>query len=366
MFKKIAMLCVGIMLLAGVVSSTPDQGQNQDATVSPANWLGSELRVMTRNIYVGADLDMLLAQGLDVIDLVLGQLFMTSFPDRARGFAEEILEAKPHVIGLQEVSTISVGAFEMDYLTILLMTLEAYGLHYTVANQVENFNITVPIGDPDEGYYTQLIDKDVILSREGVEISNPAQGLYTQGLPVDALGGAIIHRGWVAVTAKVGRKTYRVVSTHLESIPEGHPGVEYIQFAQAQELMGILQAESLPTIVMGDLNTEAPAGMSYQAFVNSGFVDIWKRNLLRRFNRNGFTYGHDAVLRNETVEFSKRIDYVMVRSNIGIGGWQFIGPVFAWVVGDELDDRVWVEDYQEWIWPSDHGGVIARLYIPKF
>ncbi len=156
MFKRIAMLCVVSLLLTGVVSSTPDQGQNQDATISPANWLGSELRVMTRNIYVGADLDMLLAQGLDVIDEVLGQLFMTSFPDRARGFAEEILEAKPHVIGLQEVSTISgnipnFGAFEMDYLTILLMTLEAYGLHYTVASQVENFNITVPIGDPAGG-----------------------------------------------------------------------------------------------------------------------------------------------------------------------------------------------------------------------
>ena len=53
----------------------------------------------------------------------------------------------------------------------------------------------------------------------------------------------------------------------------------------------------------------------------------------------------------------------MVRSNIGISGWQVIGPVFAWVVGDELKDRIWVEAFQEFIWPSDHGGVVARLSL---
>ncbi len=31
-----------------------------------------------------------------------------------------------------------------------------------------------------------------------------------------------------------------------------------------------------------------------------------------------------------------------------------------------LKYRVWLEGFEEFIWPSDHGGVVARLRIPKF
>ena len=368
MKQRLTVFIVMAVFLAGSMDSAQNPVSGEEPAVSTKGGFGGGLTVMTRNVYVGADVDLLIENGLEALDQVLGQLFTTSFPDRARGFAMEIAQSRPHLIGLQEISIIrgnipDFGVFELNYLDILMMTLSAYGLNYKVAGMVENFDFMVPI-IPGTDYYAQLIDYDVVLARADVEISDVSTGRYQAYLPIAELG-LDIYRGYVAVTAKVKRKSYRFVSTHLEAVPEGHPEVEYIQLMQAQELLGILQSEILPTIVVGDLNTEAPDWQTYQLFVNSGYVDAWKRNLLF-FNRKGYTYGHDPDLRNETVNFTKRIDFVMVRSNKSFGSWQVIGPVFAWVVGDQLKDRVWVEDFQEWIWPSDHGGVVAHLRIPTW
>ena len=370
MLKKLSFLVL-IVTLVAVAAGTAQIRQEREDPQATAAWFGGKLIVMTRNVYVGANVDLLMGGDLGALDQVLNELFITSFPDRARGLAEEIAAAKPHLIGLQEISIIrgnlpEMGAFEMNYLDILMMTLDAYGLKYKVAGQIENFDVSIPIV-PGTPYYAQLIDFDVVLAREDVEVSDAdtVAERYQAYLPLDLLG-VNIYRGYVAVTATVGKKTYRFVSTHLEDVPPDHPEIEYLQLTQAQELLGKLQAEALPTIVVGDLNSVATTGLSYQAFVNSGFVDAWKRNLLFWHNRQGYTYGHASNLRNETVNFYERIDFVMVRSNVGFGDWQVIGPVFAWVVGDNLEDRVWVDAFQEYIWPSDHGGVVARLRIPMF
>lgn len=370
MMKKVKLLVLVIALVTVTTGAAQFRLEREDPQASAA-WFGGKLTVMTRNVYVGANVDLLMGGDLGALDQVLNELFITSFPDRARGLAQEIAQAKPHLIGLQEISIIrgnlpEMGAFEMNYLDILMMTLDAFGLKYKIAGQIENFDVSIPIV-PGTDFYAQLIDYDVVLAREDVEISDPdtVAERYQAYLPLESLG-VNIYRSYVAVTATVGRKTYRFISTHLESIPPDHPEIEYLQLYQAQELLGKLQSEALPTIVVGDLNSAAPTGLSYQAFINSGFVDVWKRNLLLWQNRNGYTYGHASNLRNETVDFYERIDFIMVRSNIGFGGWQVIGPVFAWVVGDELRDRVWVDAFQEYIWPSDHGGVVARLRIPKF
>ena len=56
----------------------------------------------------------------------------------------------------------------------------------------------------------------------------------------------------------------------------------------------------------------------------------------------------------------------MVRSNVGTNGIHNIGPVFAYVVGDELNDRFYFayDGLNPWLWPSDHAGVVALLRIP--
>ncbi|MEJ2104624.1 MAG: hypothetical protein P8X47_08615, partial [Ignavibacteriaceae bacterium] len=71
------------------------------------------------------------------------------------------------------------------------------------------------------------------------------------------------------------------------------------------------------------------------------------------------TASHDPDLRNTTVKLDHRIDFIMVRSNVWLFNRQVIGPVLAFVVGDELRDMT-----PSGLWPSDHAGVIARLQIP--
>ena len=64
--------------------------------------------------------------------------------------------------------------------------------------------------------------------------------------------------------------------------------------AQAQELLEALADEKKPVIVVGDLNTPAPNGETYEEFVSEaeGFVDVWTHNL-KKGEGEGFTFQHD-------------------------------------------------------------------------
>ena len=77
--------------------------------------------VMTRNIYVGTDVDVILqAQDPNQIPVLVAQAFQTlintNFPERAEALAKEIKKNKPHLIGLQEVSLIRIQS-PGDYMT---------------------------------------------------------------------------------------------------------------------------------------------------------------------------------------------------------------------------------------------------------
>jgi hypothetical protein len=94
----------------------------------------------------------------------------------------------------------------------------------------------------------------------------------------------------------------------------------------------------------------------------NGYVDAWTRNLVRP-RIPGYTSGHDSNLRNVTVDLDERIDLIMIRTRWSANGLPIIGPVFSYVIGDELGDRLLFPD-GTLIWPSDHAGVVALLHIP--
>lgn len=133
--------------------------------------------------------------------------------------------------------------------------------------------------------------------------------------------------------------------------------------AQAQELLAAVATQEYPMIIVGDFNSPAKGGDTYQFIRSQGYVDSWRHNLLREFlmyNKLGNTDSHDDDLRNEKVHLTKRIDLIFVQSQVSVGGYQDIGPVVAFVVGDELKDRT-----PSGLWPSDHCGVVAKLWIPE-
>ncbi len=366
------------LLVAGCTDGTVT-GVDEPQSAEPSTHVfrhdggSGTVTVLTRNIYVGADVDILLAaQDPEQIPVLAAEAFQmllaTNFPERAQALADEIAAAQPQLVGLQEVSlirrqspgdailggTTPAEDVVFDYLEILLEALAARGLDYRVAGMVQNPDAEFPMlvnVDPPMFDDARLTDFDVVLARSDVEVSRVAEVNYQARLPIPTLG-IEIPRGYVAVDARVGERTYRFVNTHLE------PALLAIQLAQAVELVAALENETLPVILLGDLNTAAPTGETYRLLRAVGYVDAWTRNLLVS-EGSGFTCCHDADLRNEEVKLDRRIDLVMVRNVGGFLRGRRIGPVFAFVVGDELDDRT-----PSGLWPSDHAGVVAQLKIP--
>ena len=339
--------------------------------------------VMTRNIYVGGYVDRILhATDPNQIPFLVTETFQeilsTNFYYRAEALADEIMKGKPHLVGLQEISKIYrqtpgdylLGGLQpatdlvFDYLQILQDAIAARGLEYHVAGIIENFDVEMPMFVGPNPYNpldyddARLIDFDVILARKDVKILDVVEKNYWDY--INLMGVIPILRGYVAVKAKVGHKKYWVANTHLE--PDD-PGVKQ---NQGIELITFLQNKTLPVIVLGDLNTPVPDDPTYQTFLANGYVDTWKRNRVRP-RTPGLTSPHHYLLRNQEIMLNQRIDLILVKSQMGIGGFHhIIGPVWAYVVGDELEDMILNPEDGTMMWPSDHAGVIALLRIPYF
>jgi endonuclease/exonuclease/phosphatase family metal-dependent hydrolase len=332
--------------------------------------LDPALRVYTQNVYVGADVDAVIAAGasgdqqLFVQTLVqaLQTFDATDWPARAARIADEIAHQRPQVIGLNEISTVERRGFQLiglpladqrtEFLPVLLKALSQRGLRYRIAGAVQNVNVTIPLlidkGQPVA--FVSLTDYDVMLVEQGLRTSNVVAKNYQTYLPVN-LGGLdlAILRGYVAADVQVGSQTYRFVTTH----PEPRQPVPQIQQAQIAELLGDLSGVTLPIVALGDFNSEPtdPAGYANDQMTRAGFADAWLGRLgLPQLT--GATCCHASDLRDNAA-LTQRIDYVWVKPAGGL-----LGPVRMKVFGDDAWERT-----ASGLWPSDHAGLIARLRI---
>lgn len=316
------------------------------------------LTVMTYNVYVGSSAAPLLS--VENLGQVPGQVatmynnvMASDFPSRAVAIAKSINAHQPHIVGLQEISlirsqnpgdlllggTVSAEEVVLDYLDILMNALQAEGLSYQVAAQVENLDIEMPMVMGTDLIDVRLTDYDVILSRSDVEISNPMTANYENALTIEMLG-LVVKRGYAAVDATVAGVTYRVVNTHLEA------SVEESRVAQTQELVDILSSETMPIILLGDFNTRATDGTGYQIILAAGYVDVWQMDS----EETGNTCCQDDDILNEMSDLTVRIDQIFVRN------LQLPTSVITQTVGDKSEDRL-----ASGLWPSDHAGVVAQF-----
>jgi endonuclease/exonuclease/phosphatase family metal-dependent hydrolase len=335
------------------------------------------VRVMTRNVYLGADLQPILAATTPAefgaaVQSRLAQIAATNFPERARALADEIAERRPHLVGLQEVYRFTLNGATgappfRDALADLQEALAELGADYYVAAEVHNLNVTIPL--LPTANVVQAIDRDVILARGDV-VASPVivPGCRTSqdgcnfnvGASLQSPFGPIaIERGFVLVDAIVDGHSVRFVNTHLE-IPE-LPLV--LQAAQATELIGRLAAlpntSASPVILVGDINsapTDQPTvvgGMTivppYVQLTQAGYIDTWP---LRPGNPPGLTCCEAENLLNPALQHHKRIDLVF-SSVVPIG-------VRASVLGADPEDKT-----PSGLWPSDHAGVFARLLFDQ-
>jgi endonuclease/exonuclease/phosphatase family metal-dependent hydrolase len=196
-----------------------------------------------------------------------------------------------------------------------------------------------------------MTDRDVVLARSGVGISQVGDGRFTAAVQFQLAGvvPVTIPRGWTSVVAQAGGATFRFVNTHLEI---GAPGFADVQVAQAQELVAILNGSTLPTIAVGDLNSSGPPGASdtatYGIVTGAGFADAWTA---LRPAEPGATCCQDPALRNPDSQLTSRIDLVLYRGAFT--------PNSVDLVGEAPPDRT-----PSGVWPSDHAGVVASLRPP--
>jgi len=273
---------------------------------------GKVVGAMTRNLYLGADLlPALAAPNLEAFVAANGEILRevteNNFPVRAKGLADEILGAKPDLVGLQEVAlwrtapvdfeVLSKGpsatTVRYDYLQELLAQLNAGKgkdgngkPQYEVVVVQQEFDLEAP-ADEDENPATgplgadingRLTMRDVILARRGagVQTWNEQGANFKVLLPAPILGTTVpIKRGWTATDAKVrGSHAFRFVNTHLEAFEPN------VRAAQAGELVapGGPATSELPVVLVGDLNSDDDTvsgadRLAYELLLAAGMVE---------------------------------------------------------------------------------------------
>ena len=299
------------------------------AAAKPEKKKAVPVTVMTRNLFLGADLGPALSsngfkQFIAANGEILREVDRTNFPLRAQGLAAEIKETKPQLIGLQEVALWRTGpaaiapavpgppvatTVKYDFLQLLLDQLNT-GLNkkykgYEVAVVKNEFDFEAPADYngvpadgplPNGGGQNDLSDaeingrltmRDVILVRKksGVKYKNPISGTYSSLFTPNISGIDIpVTRGWAAVDAtvkkgegkKAQKRKFRFVNTHFEAFDD-EKQVPSIRAQQAAELLAT-GAAAKKVILVGDLNSDVPGvkpgdEQAYQTMLNGGFTD---------------------------------------------------------------------------------------------
>ena len=333
--------------------------------------------VMTRNLYLGAVLDPIILAGTpaaareaagDVYKIVQD----TNIVARVKLLAQEIEDADPDLIGLQEVAIWRRGQrgaadgeatpsqeVVYDYLELLRDELKRRGLNYKVASLQQEADIEAPIsisGDDTAEFDVRLTMQDAILAKKGVKTSNEQSENYDASLdniPVQGTDPADVLRGYNAVEvnfkqSKKKQQKFQFVNTHLESFLAG------TRTAQAEELVsetGPLSS-SLPVILLGDLNSDPadppPDSDAYNTIVgdeyaqDGGFDDLG-------LEENTCCWS-ETLFDDPPATFGSRIDHVLGRKKVS--------EVSSALIGTDPALRT-----DTGLWPTDHGGVVATLKV---
>jgi endonuclease/exonuclease/phosphatase family metal-dependent hydrolase len=377
----VAVTAVSALLLPSVVTTADAKPINPD----------NPLTVMTRNLYLGADIQRPLRAVAGVTDPSLALVRLanannltraivdkTDFPRRSDLLTDEIVANQPDLVALQEVALWRHGPLELDpakiavpnaqtvdydFLQILLDDLASTGLVYTPVRVQQESDVEAPAftGVPPaitDARDVRLTIRDVVLmrSRPGLTLVGTGGGNYDDELVVPLAGkGMAFTRGFAWADVKVGAKKVRFINTHLEAFGSDHA------LAQAKELLaGPADEEGMTTIIACDCNSDPldsrlSNGVEHRApydlIVDSGFTDEW---LQWRPAAEGWTSGLGELVNDATpAGFDHRIDMIFARTPSG----KPLDVETGRVTGTQLADR----DPLTGLWPSDHGGDVLTL-----
>jgi endonuclease/exonuclease/phosphatase family metal-dependent hydrolase len=343
-------------LVAILVAVTVMALTSAAASAEPPTDSRVPMTVMTRNMDLGSDYGPALiatdaASFAHGVTTVYDEIVTSNIPERAAGIALEISQTLPSVVSLQEVSLVqrftppSSGFAlidQIDQLGALQGALADLGVHYAVASQANQLDITAP---SDAGYYARVRDADVILVRADLPIlsfSNPQGSHFHTLLPIPTPLGAIPNvNGWTSIDVSTRGSTVRVIDTHLESRSAA------IAAAQATEILAGPANTTLPVVVAGDLNSGPGTTTDAYNVIAAAMTDTWSAT---RPHDIGFTHplhGEDFFPYQTTP--SSRIDLVFTRG---------LQPIIDMPIGRS-------DLTPSGLYPSDHAGVLARALAPS-
>ena len=377
-----------MVLVPATASAKPGKSRGQ----------GHEVKVMTRNLYLGADLGppigaKSVGEFTELNGQVLREVTANDFPVRARGLAKEILAKKPDLVGLQEVALWRTGPPSLEPLTVTGATPTATTVRYDylkellaqlnkgkgkngkgkpqyrVAIAQDEFDFEAPAdengvaGDDPNGLIPnaeingRLTMRDVILARNGagVTFKHPRAGHFASLLTETISGVKVtVTRGWAAIDAKVrGSRRFRFVDTHLEAFDPASE-VPSIRARQAAELVapGGPATSKLPVILVGDLNSdddtvEPGDRQAYETLVAAGMRERSTSSPLGCCLKSSLLAEGAG---GSVADFDHQVDHVMTRN-----------PKLIKLKSSAVTGRQPVNGF----WDSDHAGLFSSLKLRR-
>jgi endonuclease/exonuclease/phosphatase family metal-dependent hydrolase len=313
---------------------------------------------MTRNLYLGTNLDSIVkaksfGDALSAVAAGWTQVQANDFPTRARAIAGEIATVRPDFVGFQEavlyrtqtppdLTTTPATNVALDYIRELRTALATRHVRYRFVAVGSWTDAELPAGNPAT-MDIRLTVRDALLVRTDPKLRIRRVRAVQYPTTTSLFGGFVTaKRGYVYADAIKNGRTFRVITTHLESFSDGS------QVLQGAELATTAGSTKLPTVLLGDLNSRADGTgtPTYSNLLKAGFRDAWPE---AHPNDVGLTCCHGDDLRELGGPFYSRIDYVLLKNGFR--------AVAAGIVGEDPRDRV------NGLWPSDHAGVWARLQL---
>jgi endonuclease/exonuclease/phosphatase family metal-dependent hydrolase len=342
------------------------------------------ITVMSRNIYLGADVGV----ALDLIpDMPAAAQFMwdqvnkNDFSKRSIALAAEIKEYKPDVIGLQEATIWyckkNAWSKKVEVFNFTDQLLEALGGDYVLASKdgktafnpgysINPIPFLTMVKDPTR--FQKIFGQDKAAC--GFQIGDALAIKKSLADQVIRVGNTeyedsysivptlmTIYRGYTWADIYIGESAVRFVSTHLESIWDENKVPNAAK--QANQLIADLKDTNMPLVVIGDFNAdprdprpanaanpglqptaseECPAGdgkcNAYRLMVDAGFNDAGPDSS----EPTTYTWGMNALLTGPDPDrlksaqgmgneygFTDRLDYIFTKNGVAVTTSQIIG-----------------------------------------
>jgi endonuclease/exonuclease/phosphatase family metal-dependent hydrolase len=340
--------------------------------------------VMSRNIYLGADVGVALELIPDMpaaAQFMWDQVNKNDFSKRSIALAAEIKSYKPDVIGIQEATIWyckkNAWSKKTEVFNFTDQLLEALGGDYVIASKdgTSAFNPGYSINPipfltmvKDPMRFQKLFGQDKAAC--GFQIGDALAIKKELAGQVIKVGNSeyensysivptlmTIYRGYTWADIKIEDVPVRFISTHLESIWDENKVPNAAK--QATQLISDVKETNMPLVVIGDFNSdprdprpanaanpglqptaseECPAGSSkcsaYRLMIEAGFNDAGPDSS----EPTTYTWGMNALLTGPDPDrlksaqgmgndygFTDRLDYIFTKNGVDVSTSQIIG-----------------------------------------